>query len=52
MSNIYAHEVALGTYLYNQLSKIESLTLYGPSPGDQVTSQAKRTGRQYNQQQI
>ena len=45
MNNIYAHEVALGTYLYNQLSKIESLTLYGPSPGEKDISYAKRTGR-------
>lgn len=40
MDKIFEHEVALGKYLYEELTKIEGVELYGPPP----TAECPRTG--------
>jgi cysteine desulfurase/selenocysteine lyase len=32
MDRVHAHEIELGTYLYQQLSEVDGVTVYGPTP--------------------
>lgn len=38
MDKVYEHDLMLGLYLYEELSKLESLTLYGPKPDPTMSS--------------